>query len=71
MAAREAAVTSASQIGMPLARIDGEPGPVATELRREFYRFAEIGQPRLLPTCFQLGLASPCAGPSNGGRRMA
>lgn len=46
-AAREAFVTSASQIVMPVVRIDakpignGAPGLVATALRREFHRFAE------------------------------
>jgi D-alanine transaminase len=46
-AAREAFVTSASQIVMPVIRIDGraigdgKPGPVATALRRQFHRFAE------------------------------
>ncbi len=45
--AREAFVTSASQIVMPVVRIDGrsvgdgKPGPVATALRREFHRYAE------------------------------
>jgi D-alanine transaminase len=48
-AAREAFVTSATQIVMPVVSIDGhtigdgKPGPVATALRREFHRFAEIG----------------------------
>jgi len=48
-AAREAFVTSASQIVLPVVRIDGriigdgKPGPVATALRREFHRFAESG----------------------------
>ncbi len=48
-AAREAFVTAASQIVMPVVRIDGriigdgKPGPVATALRREFHRYAEIG----------------------------
>jgi D-alanine transaminase len=47
-AAREAFVTSASQIVMPVVRIDGrsvgtgKPGPVAQALRRDFYRHAEI-----------------------------
>jgi D-alanine transaminase len=47
--AREAFVTSASQIVLPVVRIDGrtigngKPGPVATALRREFHRFAETG----------------------------
>jgi D-alanine transaminase len=46
-AAREAFITSATQIVMPVVRIDGrpvgdgKPGPVATALRREFHRFAE------------------------------
>ncbi len=48
-AAREAFITSASQIVMPVVRIDnrvigdGKPGPIATALRREFHRFAEPG----------------------------
>jgi D-alanine transaminase len=48
-AAREAFVTSASQIVMPVVAIDGrrigdgKPGPVAKALRREFHRFAEAG----------------------------
>jgi D-alanine transaminase len=48
-AAREAFVTSASQIVMPVVSIDGrrigdgKPGPVAKALRREFHRFAEAG----------------------------
>jgi D-alanine transaminase len=48
-AAREAFVTSATQIVMPVIRIDGravgngKPGPIATTLRREFHRFAETG----------------------------
>ncbi len=47
--AREAFVTSASQIVMPVVSIDGrsigdgKPGPVAMALRREFHRFAEAG----------------------------
>jgi D-alanine transaminase len=46
-AAREAFVTAASQIVMPVVRIDGrsvgsgKPGPVATALRRDFHRHAE------------------------------
>ena len=46
-AAREAFVTSASQIVMPVVRIDGQPvgngapGLVATALRRDFHRHAE------------------------------
>jgi D-alanine transaminase len=48
-AAREAFVTSASQIVIPVVRIDGRPvgdgtpGPVATALRAEFHRHAEGG----------------------------
>ncbi len=48
-AAREALITSATQSVMPVVRIDGrvigngKPGPLATALRREFHRFAEIG----------------------------
>ena len=47
--AREAFVTSATQIVMPVVRIDGRtigdgrPGPVASALRREFHRYAEAG----------------------------
>ena len=47
-AAREAFLTSASQIVMPVVRIDGRPigngapGLIATALRRDFHRFAEI-----------------------------
>ena len=46
-AAREAFVTAASQIVMPVVRIDGrpvgngKPGLVATALRRDFHRHAE------------------------------
>jgi D-alanine transaminase len=46
-AAREAFVTAASQIVMPVVRIDdrpigsGSPGPVATALRESFHRHAE------------------------------
>jgi D-alanine transaminase len=46
-AAREAFVTAASQIVMPVVSIDGrpvghgKPGPVATALRRDFHRHAE------------------------------
>ncbi len=46
-AAREAFITSASQIVLPVVRIDGRPigdgrpGPLATALRREFHKFAE------------------------------
>ena len=48
-AAREAFVTAASQIVLPVVRIDGrpigdgKPGPVATALRLEFHRHAETG----------------------------
>jgi D-alanine transaminase len=48
-AAREAFVTAASQIVLPVVRIDGrligdgKPGPVASALRREFHRYAEVG----------------------------
>jgi len=47
--AREAFVTAASQIVLPVVRIDGrvigdgKPGPVASALRREFHRHAEVG----------------------------
>ncbi len=46
-AAREAFLTAASQIVLPVVKIDGhvigdgKPGPVATALRRAFHRFAE------------------------------
>jgi D-alanine transaminase len=46
--AREAFVTSASQIVLPVVKIDGKPvgsgapGPVAATLRREFHRHAEF-----------------------------
>jgi D-alanine transaminase len=46
--AEEAFVTSASQVVLPVVRIDGRPvgtgrpGPVATALRREFHRFSEF-----------------------------
>lgn len=48
-AAREAFVTSASQIVMPVVRIDGhvigdgKPGPLASALRRTFHQYAEAG----------------------------
>ena len=48
MAAQEAFVTSASQIVLPVVRIDGRPigagmpGPIAAALRREFHRHAEF-----------------------------
>jgi D-alanine transaminase len=47
-AAREAFVTAASQIVLPVVKIDGHtigtgrPGPVATALRREFHRHVEF-----------------------------
>jgi len=47
-AAREAFITSASQIVQPVVRIDnrpvgnGAPGLVATALRRDYHRYAEI-----------------------------
>jgi D-alanine transaminase len=47
--AREAFITSASQTIMPVVKIDsrpvgnGAPGLIATALRRDFYRFAELG----------------------------
>jgi D-alanine transaminase len=47
-AAREAFVTAASQIVLPVIRIDGRPignghpGLIATELRRQFHRHAEF-----------------------------
>jgi D-alanine transaminase len=48
-AAREAFVTSATQLVLPVVKIDGrtigdgKPGPVASALRRAFYRYAETG----------------------------
>jgi D-alanine transaminase len=48
-AAREAFVTSATQIVLPVVRIDGKPigdgkpGPVTTALRLKFHRYAEAG----------------------------
>ncbi|HLH87709.1 MAG TPA: D-amino-acid transaminase [Xanthobacteraceae bacterium] len=48
LAADEAFVTSASQIVLPVVRIDGRPvgtgapGPIAAALRREFHRHAEF-----------------------------
>ena len=48
-AAREAFVSSATQIVVPVIQIDGhkigdgKPGPIATALRRQFHRFAEAG----------------------------
>jgi D-alanine transaminase len=47
-AAREAFVTAASQIVLPVIKIDGRtvgngvPGPLATALRRDFHRHAEF-----------------------------
>jgi D-alanine transaminase len=47
--AREAFATAATQIVLPVVRIDGhvigdgKPGPVATALRRAFHGFAEVG----------------------------
>jgi D-alanine transaminase len=47
-AAREAFITSASQIVMPVVSLDGRsigngaPGLIATALRRDFHRYAEI-----------------------------
>jgi D-alanine transaminase len=47
-AAREAFITSASQIVLPVVRIDGRPvghgapGLIASALRREFHRYAKI-----------------------------
>jgi D-alanine transaminase len=47
--AREAFITSASQIVLPVVRVDGrtigngEPGPVATALRRAYHLYAEAG----------------------------
>jgi len=47
--AREAFITSASQIVLPVIRVDGrtigngKPGPVATALRRAYHLYAEAG----------------------------
>ena len=47
-AAREAFITSASQIVLPVVTIDGRPvgngapGLIASALRRDFHRYAEI-----------------------------
>ena len=47
-AAREAFITSASQIVLPVVSIDGRPvgngapGLIATALRRDYHRHAEI-----------------------------
>ena len=49
-AAREAFVTSASQIVLPVVSIDGRPvgngapGLIAAALRRDYHRYAEIGE---------------------------
>jgi D-alanine transaminase len=49
LSASEAFITSASQIVLPVVRIDGrtvgdgKPGPVATALRQAFHRYAEAG----------------------------
>jgi D-alanine transaminase len=49
IAAREAFITSASQIVLPVISIDGRrigdgrPGPVAAALRRDFHRYAKAG----------------------------
>jgi D-alanine transaminase len=46
--AAEAFVTAATQLVMPVVKIDGKtiggglPGPVARRLREEFHRFAEF-----------------------------
>ncbi len=48
-AAREAFITSATQLALPVVSIDGrtisdgKPGPVAKALRANFHRYAEIG----------------------------
>jgi D-alanine transaminase len=48
-AAREAFITSATQLVLPVVKIDGhmigdgKPGPIANALRHEFYRYAEAG----------------------------
>jgi len=49
MADRDLCFTSATQLVLPVVKIDGraigdgKPGPVAVALRREFYRYAETG----------------------------
>jgi D-alanine transaminase len=49
-AAREAFITSASQTVLPVVKIDGRPvgngapGLIATALRRDYHRYAEIGR---------------------------
>jgi D-alanine transaminase len=46
--AREAFITSASQVVLPVVRIDGRPvgngapGLITTALRRDYHRYAEI-----------------------------
>ncbi len=78
-AAREAFVTSATQIVMPVVSIDGhpigggKPGPVAQALRARFHQHAEAGYAsdnasRSPPNWQrrQVGLASPGGAPSNG-----
>jgi D-alanine transaminase len=76
-AAQEAFVTSASQAVMPVVRIDGRvigpgsPGPIATALRGDFHRHAEISAipPATLAAGRpdrQLRLALPIDVPSNG-----
>ena len=48
-AAREAFITSATQLVLPVVKIDGrtigdgKPGPIASALRGAFYRYAETG----------------------------
>jgi D-alanine transaminase len=48
LAAQEAFVTSASQVVLPVVKIDGQavgdgaPGPVTAALRKEFHRYAEF-----------------------------
>jgi D-alanine transaminase len=48
LAAQEAFVTSASQIVLPVVRIDGrpvgtgKPGPITIALRRQFHHHAEF-----------------------------
>jgi D-alanine transaminase len=62
-AAREAFVTSATQIVMPVVRIDdrpvgnGAPGLIASALRRDYHRFAEIADA-------ENPVAAPAANPS-------
>ena len=76
LAAREAFLTSASQIVMPVVRIDGKPvgdgkpGPVAQALRQAFHRHAEWALTRLLadlaPFSPNLCLRRPAGVPCNG-----